>query len=126
MAEPNLINTTSCLVESSKFNLSNTATVLVGSKVTVGNPYLNKSIKIVSCYFANITSSTATVTVQLNNPGNVSRYLGYQIAVPAKATLVLITKDSPVYLEEYDTLEAFSTGQNIIHAITSFEIYDDA
>ena len=126
MAEPNLINTTSCLVENTYLNLSSSARVLAGSRATSGNVYLNKSIKVVSCYFANITSSTATVTAQLNNPGNVPRLLAYQIAVPAKATLVLITKDSPLYIMEYQSFEAFSTGSNIIHAVTNFEIYDDA
>ena len=126
MAEPNLINTTSCLLESSKFNLGSSASTLAGSKATSGNPYVNKSIKIVSCYFANVTTSTQVVTAQINNAGNVPRLLAYQIAIPAKATLVLITKDSPIYLEEYDNFEAFSTGQNLVHAITNFEIYDDA
>jgi hypothetical protein len=126
MAEPNLINTTSCYIESTKFNLGTSISTLAGSKATTSNPYLNKSIKVVSCYFANATASTQVVTAQINNPGSIVRYLAYQTAVPAKSTLVLITRDAPVHLMEYEAFEAYTTGSNLIHAITNFELYDDA
>jgi len=126
MAQPNLINTTSCLVDNSAFNLGSSPSEIAGSRTTVSNPYVNKSVKVVSCYFSNVTSSTQIFSANLNNPGNIVRYLAYQIEIPAKSTIVLITKDSPVYLSEYDALEAFSTGSNLVHAVCNFEIYDDA
>lgn len=126
MANPNLINTSSCLLEHNNYSLSSSPIAVAGSRVTVNNPYLNKVIKVVSFYVSNITTATYTVTVQYNNPGNLPRYIAYQVDVPAKSTLVLITKDSPVHLEEYQNLEAYSTGSNLLHASVNFEVYDDA
>lgn len=126
MAQPNLINTSSCLIENNYFSLTTTAGTVAGSKVTSNNPYVNKVIKVVSFYASNITASTQTITVLFSNPGNVITYLAYQVDVPVKSTLVLITKDSPVYLEEYANLEAFASTTNSIHATVVYEVYDDA
>lgn len=126
MANPNLINTSSCELQQGLFLLGTSPSNLAGSKLTVNNPFLNKIVKVVSLYVSNITASTQTVTVQFNNPGSVLRYLAYQVDVPAKSTLVLITKDSPVHLVEYQNLEAYTTGSNLLHAVVSTEVYDDA
>ncbi len=126
MAEPNLINTTSCLVENSAFLLTASETQIAGSKATSGNPYLNKSVKVVSLYLCNYSSGTKTANVFLNNAGSVVRYIAYQVSIPANTTLVVVTKDSPIYLEEYDCLSALASATNSIHAVCNFEIYDDA
>lgn len=126
MAEPNLINTTSCLVENNNALLTTSESQIAGSRATSGNPYLNKSIKVVSLYLCNYSSATKTATVYMNNAGNVIRYIAYQVSIPANTTLVVVTKDSPIYLEEYDSLSALASATNSIHAVCNFEIYDDA
>ena len=126
MAEPNLINTTSCLVENNPLLLTTSGQTIAGSRSTSGNPYLNKSIKVVSLYLCNYSSGTKTANLYMNNAGSIIRYLAYQVSIPANTTLVVITKDAPLYLEEYDSLDVLASATQSIHAVCSFEIYDDA
>ena len=126
MANPNLINTTSCEIQHAGYILTSTPATIAGSKTTISNPYQNKSIKVVSCYFANVTAFTQTVSVNTNNPGGIIRFYAIQVAIPARSTLVLATKDSPIHLSEFQCLEAYSTGSDLIHAQVNFEVYDDA
>ena len=126
MAEPNLINTTSCLVENSTYLVGTSETVIAGSRVTSGNPYINKSVKVVSLYLCNYSSGTKTANVYMNNAGNIIRYIAYQVSIPANTSIVVVTKESPIYLEEYDCLACTASALSSIHSVCSFEIYDDA
>jgi hypothetical protein len=48
--------------------------------------------------------------------------LAYTITVPEKSTLVIIGKDTAVYLEEYDTIRVSASTNSALVATTSYEI----
>ena len=87
----------------------------------------NKLLKVNSLIIANIDgSNSATITATLKNGSNT--VLGYikTITVPPDTTLVLISKDTSIYLEENMkiTLDASVAGD--LSAICSYDEIDDA
>jgi len=48
------------------------------------------------------------------------------VAVPADSTLIVIGKDSPIYLEEGDQIEAGASASGRLQIIISYEELDDA
>ena len=59
----------------------------------------NKLKKIVSIYFCNTTASTKTISMYDSNPGT-NRYYLKDVDIPAKSTLVAVTKDAPIHFED--------------------------
>ena len=44
------------------------------------------------------------------------------MGVPAQGTLVVISKDTMVYLEEGDSIRLTASANNYLHAVCSYEI----
>ena len=85
-------------------------------------------LKINSIIVANVDgTNNADVTVHFYDHDNTTRYnLAHTITVPADTTLVVIGKDSPIYLEESDQIEASASAANDLEMIISYEELDDA
>ena len=122
MAAPNLVNVTSILGKSMGASLgtgSNTDILTCGS---------DKVLKINSIIVANVDGSdSATVTVHFYDNSASARYnLAHTINVPADSTLIVLGKDSPIYLEESDHIEAEASAASDLEMIISYEELDDA
>lgn len=77
-------------------------------------------------YTIAITGATGAVqgsltTFSWTNPA-VERALAVNVTVPGNSSLVLLSKDSSVYLEEADYLYISAGTANAIHATCSFEV----
>ena len=87
----------------------------------------DKLIKINSIIIANIDGTNSVdIDVAINHHDHGRHYLAKTVAVPADSTLVVIGKDSPVYLEEGDELEARASADNDADICISYELLDDA
>ena len=122
MAAPNIVNVTSIFGKTMGAALGTTTTtdiLICGS---------NKVLKINSIIVANIDGTNpADVTVYFWDNSASSRYaLAYTITVPADATLIVVGKDSPIYLEESDQIEAGASAVSDLQIIISYEEIDDA
>ena len=73
----------------------------------------DKLIKINSIIVANIDGSNSVNidVANLDHHDHARHYLAKTVAVPADSTLVVIGKDSPIYLEEGDELEARASAE---------------
>jgi hypothetical protein len=122
MTAPNLVNVTSILGRTMGANLSTTVTSDI---LTCPS---EKVLKINSIIVSNIDgSSSADVSVYFFDNSATARYsLATTVAVPADSTLVVIGKDSPIYLEESDQIEAGASATNDLAIIISYEELDDA
>ena len=122
MAAPNLVNVTSILGKTIG------ATLSTGSNTDILECPSNKLIKINSIIVANIDgTSSADVTVSFYDSSATARYkIASTVAVPADSTLVVIGKDSPIYLEESDQIEANASANSDLEMIISYEELDDA
>ena len=122
MAAPNLVNVTSIFGKTVAAALDTTTTtdILTCSA--------DKVLKINSIIVANKDgANAATVTVQFYDNGTSTRFqLASTINIPADTTLVVLGKDSPIYLEESDRIEAGASANGDLDIIISYEELDDA
>ena len=122
MAAPNIINATSIFGKSNGVQLDTTTTTDI---ITCAS---DKLVKVNSIIVANIDgSNSADVTVYFyDNSASHRTALADSVTVPAKSTLVVLGKDSPVFLEESDQIEAGASANGDLHLTISYEILDDA
>ena len=122
MAAPNIVNVTSIYGKTMGAALGTTTTTDILSCPS------NKVLKINSIIVANVDgSSNADVTVYFYDNSASTRYqLANTVTVPADATLVVIGKDSPIYLEESDQIEGGANATGDLVMIISYEELDDA
>jgi hypothetical protein len=122
MANPNIVNVTSILGETTYAALTTTlTTVLLANAAASGKVYKVNSIMI-----ANVDGTNAAdVTVDINTAaggGGTSYALASTISVPADATLNLVDKNSSFYLMEDKSIVGGASANGDLEIIISYEI----
>tara|TARA_A100001201_G_scaffold24162_1_gene27332 strand:+ start:34 stop:402 length:369 start_codon:yes stop_codon:yes gene_type:complete len=122
MAAPNIVNVTSIYGKTMGAALGTSANTDI---LTCPS---NKVLKINSIIVANVDgSNAASVTVHFYDNSATARYnLAHTVNVPGGSTLVVIGKDSPIYLEESDQIEAEASNASDLEIVISYEELDDA
>jgi len=122
MAAPNIVNVTSI------YGKSMGAALGTSANTDILTCPANKVLKINSIIVANVDgTNNADVTVSFYDSSAAARYkLAHTITVPADSTLVIVGKDSPIYLEESDQIEASASAASDLDIIISYEELDDA
>lgn len=122
MAAPNLAAVTSIYGKTLGAALSTTLTtdILVCAS--------NKVLKVNSIIVSNVDGANdVDATVYFYDSSAVTRFaIASTITVPADSTLVVLSKDTPIYLEEGDQIEAGASAIGDAHLIISYEEIDDA
>lgn len=92
--------------------------------VLVSNPTLSESTyKISSIYISNIDSAqSAKVSIDLYRNTNSIRLLD-RIDISIGETLVAMTNETAVYLEEGDSIRCYADVEGVLHVVASYEIY---
>ena len=122
MTAPNLVNVTSILGKLAVANLGTTKTTAL---LANGNNS-NKLLKVNSVIVANKDgASSADVTISVHDGSN-DYYLASTVAVPADSTLIVIGKDSPIYLPENHTIRGGAETSGDLDVVISYEELDDA
>ena len=122
MAAPNVVNVSSIYGKT-------TGLALTSSSQDILTCAANKLLKINSIIVANVDGSNQdSVTVGWYNADNTTTFkLAHVVDVPAKSTLVVLGKDSPIYLEEGDKITALGVAASgDLEIIVSYEELDDA
>ena len=122
MAAPNLVNVTSILGKSMGAALG------TNTDTTILTCASDKVLKINSIIVANVDgTNSADLTVKFHDSSASTNYrLASTVSVPADATLVVIGKDSPIYLEESDEIRAGAGVASDLEMVISYEELDDA
>lgn len=116
MAAPNIVNVTTITGKTAVANVTDVATDVVTNSVSSG-----KVFKINALIISNIDGiSAADITTSLIR-NNYPYSLANTVAVPADATLVVISKDTALYLEESDSLRLKASSNNKLQAVCSYE-----
>ena len=125
MANPNIVNVTSIYGKVDGHALTTDAIDASGSNViTCGADQL---YKINSIIIANVDgSNSCTIDVAVSLASDARFYLAKDVTLPAASTLVVVGKDSPIYLEENDELEARASAASDAELVVSYEILNDA
>ena len=99
MAAPNIVNVSTITGKTAVLAVTTSQTAIV-----TNSSNSNAVVKVNSLILANINGSAATDSyVGIFRSGTLY-YIAYTVSVPADATLVAISKDANIYLEEGDEL----------------------
>lgn len=122
MAAPNIVGVTSIYGKTYSAELNTTVTT---SQLVCPT---NKVLKIntIICGNKDGTNSVDVTVLFMDNSAGTQRALANVITVPAKSTLVVISKDTSIYLEEGDEIKAGASANGDADIIISYEELDDA
>lgn len=121
MAAPNIVNVSTITGKTAVVNLTSTsATSVVSNAASSG-----KVFKINSLYVSNVDgTNNAEITINLYSSaalGGTATQICSTITVPADATLVVIDKNSSIYLEEDKSIGAIASAANDLQIVCSYE-----
>lgn len=120
MAAPNLLSSSTIQGKTATLALTASNQSLLSNAAASG-----KVLKVNSLYLANIDGTNAqTFTLTYHSAaaiGGTSTALASTISIPPNSTLVFITKDAPLYLEEDRSLGALAGAVSDIVAVISYE-----
>jgi len=117
MAAPNVANVQLITGKVAGVAIGATATDLVANAASSG-----KLVRVVSVYVANVDGlNDATVNVEVQKNAGTSYRITNTVNVPADTTLVAVSKDAPIYLEENDKLRATASAASDLEAVVSYE-----
>jgi hypothetical protein len=121
VANPNIVNVTTITGKSAVVDLTTTNATLV-----VENPAAsNKVFKINSLIVSNVDGTNAAdITVSLfseDNIGGTATQIVSTVSVPADASLVVIDKNTSIYLEEDKSIGATAGSASDLKVVVSYE-----
>ena len=121
MAAPNIVNVATITGKSAVVNLTTTnATAVVSNAASSG-----KVFKVNSLTVANVDGSVAAdITVSYyseDNIGGTATEIVKTVSVPQDSTLVVIDKNTSLYLEEDRSIGATASAANDLKVFVSYE-----
>ena len=120
MANPNIVNVTS-IYGNTSYLIPSTTSATTWTALTPAAGTVNKIDNIVA---ANVTGSSANITVAINSAaaGAGTNYrLIYQVPVPANAAIVIADKSTAFYLGEAQSIVVTSGTASAIELTASYE-----
>ena len=121
MAAPNIVNVSSIIGVTTAVGLGTTAVTTFLSNADASGKVL-KINTIIAANTNGINNADITVKYHLSAAGaGTSIALANTITVPADSSLVIIGKDSPIYLEEDRSFTGTASTANHLAIICSYE-----
>ena len=116
MAAPNIVGVTNILGSTDVLAVTTTATNIVANTAGSG-----KVLKINNLVVANIDGTNAAdITASLYRSSTEYK-IANTITVPADASLVVISKETAIYLEEGDAIRLTASANGDLQAVCSYE-----
>jgi len=117
MTAPNIAGLTTVTGKSVGVAVGTSATDLVANAASSG-----KVFKINSLIISNVDGTdAASIDVILQKAGSNNFNLTKSVDVPAETTLVVVSKDTQLYLEENDKITVTANAASDLQAICSYE-----
>jgi hypothetical protein len=117
MANPNIVNVTSIYGETAVLSATTANANVVANPASSGSVY-----KINSVLASNIdTAIDRSVSVDIVRASN-SYAIARNITIPITSTLVLLSKDSSLYLQEGDTIIVSASANAVVQLLCSYEV----
>ena len=121
MANPNIVNVTSILGKSAVIDLTSTSATSVLSNAASSG----KVFKIESLIVANVDGTNAAdITINYYTAaalGGTASQIVSTVSVPADSSLVVIDRNTSIYLEEDKSIGATAGSANDLKVIISYE-----
>lgn len=116
MAAPNIVNVTNILGKTAVQSVGTSATAIVTNSAASG-----KVFKVNSLIVSNIDGAVAADVTAYVVRSSVNYALASTITVPADASLVIVSKDTALYLEEGDSITLLASAAGDLQAVCSYE-----
>jgi uncharacterized protein (UPF0333 family) len=121
LTAPNLLNISSIVAHTATTTLSSTAASAITNNA--GSNTVAKMEDVILVNNNTTTTLTANVFIVRTIQAPGTYYLATNIGIPPNSTLTVIGKDTPIYLEEGDSLQG--TGTTVTGTfVTMFAAYD--
>ena len=121
MAAPNIVNVTSIIGKTATTNLTSTSATSVVSNAASSGLVMKINTLIVS----NVDgTASADITINYYTAaalGGTAFQIASTITIPADTSLIVISKETPVYLEEDRSIGATASVANDLKVICSYE-----
>lgn len=121
MANPNIVNLTALYGKTEMINLTTTAATQVVSNASASGTVL----KINSIYVANVDgTNSADITISLYSAaalGGTSYPIVSTVSIPADSSLVVVERNSGIYITEDRSIGATASAANDLMIICSYE-----
>tara|TARA_R110000803_G_C11985093_1_gene321207 strand:+ start:607 stop:972 length:366 start_codon:yes stop_codon:yes gene_type:complete len=118
MAAPNLVNVTTITAKSVQATLTTTLT----TEILLNSASSGKVFKVNSIIIANIDGTNAAdATVAITKSGGSPIEIASTISVPADATLIVCDRNTAIYLEEGDNIEAGASANSDLTITINYE-----
>ena len=121
MAAVNIVNVTSI----QGFNMCGAVTTSATDVIDVPADVIYKLNTVIISNVDGTNSANITASVSRDNGSNYF-HIAKTVAVPADSTLVLIDKNSGIYLDETDLLRLTASANSDLEYVISGEILGDA
>ena len=122
MANPNIVNVATINGNSNFQNVSTTNTAIVTNAASSGKVYKVNVLNISNIDGVNDADITAYYVANVANATtNVSYSLAKTVTVPADSTLVLVDKNSSIYLQEDAAIRLAASASGDLQAVCSWE-----
>ena len=120
MAAPNILSLATVTGKTALVDLTSTnATTLVANASSS-----NQVLKINSVIVSNVDGTTAAnIDISIQRSAT-DYYIARSIEVAVDSSLVVISRETPIYLEEGDTLRATASAADDLEVIVSYEIIE--
>jgi hypothetical protein len=118
MANPNIVNVTNILGKTVGAALTTSSVDILTNSAASG-----KVFKVNSVYVSNVdgANNANTDVIFYDESVTTSYYLANVITVPVASTLVIVSKETSIYLEEGDKISALANANNDLQIIISYE-----
>ena len=121
MAAPNIVNVTTIIGKSAVVDLTTTAATAVVSNAAASG----KVFKINSLVVSNVDGTNAAdITISYyseDDIGGTATQIVSTVSVPADASLIVIDKNTSIYLEEDRSIGATAGSANDLKVVVSYE-----
>ena len=115
MANPNIVNVTTIYGNTGVLAVTTAYANVVQNPSSSGTLY-----KINNLIVTNACTAAIAVNLQINQAGT-NNFVAANVSIPAAAVVVLLAKDSGLYLLEYSSLQINATSNGYITAVSSWE-----
>lgn len=116
MAAPNLLSV-STITGKTAYTALSTAT----SNVIVNSTGSGTVVKLNNIILSNRTANNVASSILVNRSAT-EHFLAGNVVIPANSSLVILAKDTTIYLEEGDTLQANVTANSAVTITASYEL----
>ena len=114
MPAPNIVSPTTITLKSIRSTVGTAAITLV----TCAS---DRALKISTLYAANIHGSNAADVSARIDVSGTTHAICSTVSVPADASLVIVDRNTPVYLEEGQSLQVTASATGVLHIVGSYE-----